>query len=66
MFFPHLVTRYLEEEGKELTDYMQQSHSWEANSHLASQEIPQLLWNPKVLYHVCHNLPPVPFMNQMN
>jgi len=27
MFFPHLVTRYLEEEGKELTDYMQQSHS---------------------------------------
>jgi hypothetical protein len=24
----------------------------EANSHLASQEIPSLLWNPKVHYHV--------------
>jgi hypothetical protein len=31
---------------------MQQSPSREANSHLASQEITRLLWNPKVYYCV--------------
>jgi hypothetical protein len=27
---------------------MEQSYSWEANSHSATQEIPRILWNPKV------------------
>jgi hypothetical protein len=30
-----------------LTNSMEQSLSWEANSHSASQEIPRLLWKPK-------------------
>ena len=30
--------------------YMEQSPSWEANRFLASQEIPSILWNPKVYY----------------
>jgi hypothetical protein len=29
---------------------MQHSPSWEANSSSASQEIPHILWNPKVHY----------------
>jgi hypothetical protein len=34
-----------------------QSSSWEANWLSASQEIPGILWNLKVHYHI-HNWPP--------
>ena len=34
-----------------LTYSMVQSRSWEANWFAASQEIPRILWNPKVRYH---------------
>jgi hypothetical protein len=40
-----------------LASWMQQSPSWETNSHLATQEIPFFLWNPKVLFHVNKGLP---------
>jgi hypothetical protein len=36
---------------------MEKSPSWEANSHSACQEIPCLLQNPKVHYHVHKTLP---------
>jgi hypothetical protein len=49
---------------------MEQSPSSEANSHSASQEIPCILWNPKVLYPVNKSLPiPIPyvmFRNQLD
>jgi len=45
---------------------MKQIPFWEANSNSASQEIPHLLWNPKVHYCVHKNPPPVPIQSQMN
>jgi len=45
---------------------MEQSPTWEANSHSANQEIPRFLCNPKV-YDRVHKAPPlVPIPIQMN
>ena len=45
---------------------MEQSPSWEANWFSAIQEIPQILWNPKVHYRI-HKCPsPVPILNQLD
>jgi len=56
---PYLLT-YL------LTDTMQQGPSWEANRYSASQEIPRILWNPKVYYRIHKCPPPVPILSQIN
>ena len=49
-----------------LTYSVVQSLSWEANWFAASQEIPCILWNPKVHYRTHKRPPPVPILGQPN
>jgi len=51
---------------KQITNRRASRPSWEANSSSASQEIPRILWNPKIRYHVHSILPFLTNLSKIN
>jgi hypothetical protein len=45
---------------------MEQTSSWLADRFPADQEIPHILWHPKVHYRDCKSPPLVPILSQIN
>ena len=61
-----LTDGYINNLGMPYTPYsIQHSTSWRGNRFSASQKIPRILWNPKVLYGVYRCLPPIPILSQI-
>jgi hypothetical protein len=49
-----------------ITYSLERSPSWEANRFVASQEIPRILWNPKIHYSIHKRPPTFSILSQLN
>jgi hypothetical protein len=59
----YLITYLVTHSFSHLHGAIGQSPSWEASRFPASQEIPRILWNPKVHYLIHNSPPPVPILS---
>jgi nitrous oxidase accessory protein NosD len=62
MFVVEILAVYWEDK----TSFMEQNLSWGTNSFSASQEIPRILWNPKVHYRIYRGSPAALILSQIN
>jgi hypothetical protein len=54
------------QQGRNITNSVEQRPSCEANSFSASQEIPRILWKPELHYRIHNSPPPLPILSQFN
>ena len=64
MSIPHSV--FTRGGGGNVFNSIEQSPSWEANTCWVSQEMPRILWNPKVHYRIHKSPPSVPILRHIN
>ena len=62
----HMTVFFMAAAFMTLTNYMEHRPFSEANRFSASQEIPRILWNPKVHYRIHNSPPPVPVRSHIN